>query len=220
MATVVASSSPTAFVAISEREGCPGAVDLSNSSSRRSFGIEAVSGSSSLGRPNTGRVVRFSGLNCENSSSSYFGLRTTSKDSGRAEYATLSSKLTNDVNQSASSMVPFSRRPEEFYSTMVTDVIEDTEFGNLTVSEGRHEVRRSDASRISRVTSPQLDVGGSTKLMSFKNYLEEALVFIKQTERGPPRWFCPIEATGSPADAPILLFLPGLDFSQFLLLYS
>lgn len=219
MTTVVASSSGTAFAALPEREGCPAAVDLSGAS-RSSFGVDAVVGPSSVSGPSTPRGVRSrSVISYESSSSSNSGLR---KESGRAGYATLSSKLTNDVNQLSSSMATLSKRPEDYYSTMVTDVIENVEFENLTLSETKHarhntptkhtkqEVHFPDVARLPLVKTTHRDYGEPTKPISVKDYMERAPAYVNQSDTGPPRWFCPVDTAGSPPDAPILLFLPGL----------
>lgn len=43
-----------------------------------------------------------------------------------------------------------------------------------------------------------------------QDYMERAPEYIKP-DGGPPRWFCPVECGRPPEDAPLLLFLPGLD---------
>ncbi|KAL8154781.1 phytyl ester synthase 1, chloroplastic [Apium graveolens] len=43
-----------------------------------------------------------------------------------------------------------------------------------------------------------------------KDYLELAEEFIKP-DGGPPRWFCPVECGEPMENAPVLLFLPGMD---------
>jgi hypothetical protein len=51
--------------------------------------------------------------------------------------------------------------------------------------------------------------------------LDEAREIMAQAvddRRGPPRWYCPVEAAGFPENAPLLLCLPGLDKPQLLLL--
>lgn len=40
--------------------------------------------------------------------------------------------------------------------------------------------------------------------------MELAPEFIRH-DAGPPRWFCPLDASSPPPDAPLLLFLPGMD---------
>ncbi|CAM6104063.1 unnamed protein product [Calypogeia fissa] len=228
--TVVASSSQTGFAALlpSEREGRPSAVDLSTTS-RSSFGIESVSGSTtSQSGLSSGRAVRSLSVDPESNRGATFGLRAISKDSGG--YSALSSRLPNDVNQAASSMAMVSRRPEEYYSTMVTDVIENVEFERVTLNETKHakeskqskyterEVHtpvvahtRHDVSRLPRLDSSHMDMEGSSKPVSVKDYMEQAPGFVWPSDTGPPRWFCPVETAGSPPDAPILLFLPGMD---------
>lgn len=46
--------------------------------------------------------------------------------------------------------------------------------------------------------------------VSVKDYLDRAQDFIR-SDGGPPRWFCPLECGSPPKDAPLLLFLPGMD---------
>jgi hypothetical protein len=51
--------------------------------------------------------------------------------------------------------------------------------------------------------------------------LDEAREIMAQAvddRRGPPRWYCPVEAAGFPENAPLLLCLPGLYKPQLLLL--
>ncbi|KAJ8760709.1 hypothetical protein K2173_017765 [Erythroxylum novogranatense] len=52
------------------------------------------------------------------------------------------------------------------------------------------------------------DDGYGTK--SVRDYLDGAMKIIKP-DGGPPRWFCPVECGQPLRDAPLLLFLPGLD---------
>lgn len=61
------------------------------------------------------------------------------------------------------------------------------------------------------------DDGYGTKTV--KDYLEGAKEMVKP-DGGPPRWFCPVDCGSSVKDAPILLFLPGLDgFGMGLILH-
>ncbi|RZC46643.1 hypothetical protein C5167_039592 [Papaver somniferum] len=34
---------------------------------------------------------------------------------------------------------------------------------------------------------------------------------VKETDGGPPRWFCPVECGNPMKDSHVLLFLPGID---------
>lgn len=55
-----------------------------------------------------------------------------------------------------------------------------------------------------------LSGGREYELVSVKEYLDRALDFIRP-DGGPPRWFCPLECGSLSKDAPLLLFLPGMD---------
>ncbi|KAK9139442.1 hypothetical protein Scep_009123 [Stephania cephalantha] len=46
---------------------------------------------------------------------------------------------------------------------------------------------------------------------SVKDYLDVAKVMIGEANGGPPRWFCPVECGRPIRNAPVLLFLPGMD---------
>ncbi|KAJ8760671.1 hypothetical protein K2173_017656 [Erythroxylum novogranatense] len=61
---------------------------------------------------------------------------------------------------------------------------------------------------ISKDLKPLWDDGYGTK--TIKDYLEGAMDIIRP-DGGPPRWFCPVECGQPVKDAPLLLFLPGID---------
>ncbi|KAH9329341.1 hypothetical protein KI387_001449, partial [Taxus chinensis] len=46
--------------------------------------------------------------------------------------------------------------------------------------------------------------------VSVKDYLDRSRELIA-ADGGPPRWFCPLECSDPPKDAPVLFFLPGMD---------
>ncbi|KAG6544924.1 hypothetical protein Mapa_013616 [Marchantia paleacea] len=58
--------------------------------------------------------------------------------------------------------------------------------------------------------STYLDTAGKTKLISVQDYMDQVPEYIKN-DNGPPRWFCSLDAKGYPKDAPLLLFIPGMD---------
>eukprot|EP00249_Psilotum_nudum_P022181 c28408_g1_i2 orf=78-2234(+) len=52
--------------------------------------------------------------------------------------------------------------------------------------------------------------GSMGRERSVHDYMELAPQFIT-SDGGPPRWFCPLDCGPPPKDAPVLLFLPGMD---------
>lgn len=52
--------------------------------------------------------------------------------------------------------------------------------------------------------------GRQYERVSVKDYIDRSRDFFV-ADGGPPRWFCPLECSHPPKDAPVLLFLPGMD---------
>lgn len=52
--------------------------------------------------------------------------------------------------------------------------------------------------------------GRQYESVSVKDYMDRSRDFIVP-DGGPPRWFCPLECSHPPKDAPVLFFLPGMD---------
>lgn len=67
---------------------------------------------------------------------------------------------------------------------------------------------KSGKSVVSKKLEPLWDDGYGNQTV--KDYLELADEFIKP-DGGPPRWFCPVECGEPIENAPVLLFLPGMD---------
>lgn len=66
------------------------------------------------------------------------------------------------------------------------------------------------ATEVTKSLPMGLSKGREYELLSVKDYLDRALDFIRP-DGGPSRWFCPLECGSPPKDAPLLLFLPGMD---------
>lgn len=72
-------------------------------------------------------------------------------------------------------------------------------------SRGKVDESSGHASRKPEVLSP-----GRSRQRSVLDYMELVPDFIRD-DGGPPRWFCPTDCASPPPDAPVLLFLPGMD---------
>ncbi|KAI5054984.1 hypothetical protein GOP47_0030129 [Adiantum capillus-veneris] len=66
------------------------------------------------------------------------------------------------------------------------------------------------SSSLSSTPSSRQVVDLPTELRGIKDYIQRASELIQTTDSSP-RWFCPLECGVPPQDAPLLLFLPGMD---------
>jgi hypothetical protein len=190
---VVGSSSPHKLSALLDYGGRNGTVaQRSTSCFESSLATDGVGRLNCSGVPIAGCNIR--------------AVRGDIDHSKNFKYETLSSRVTNGLHRLAFPMGASSVRPEAIHSQKGMDVAEVTEFKKSITREVKDEVLQSDRQQMN---SLNLDLGGFTNSMSLKEYLEHTRDFVKETDKGPPRWFCSTEATGSPADAPVLLFLPG-----------
>ncbi|BBN03207.1 hypothetical protein MPTK1_2g21620 [Marchantia polymorpha subsp. ruderalis] len=83
-----------------------------------------------------------------------------------------------------------------------------TEAGQVEVEVLEKQMRSTPQEVVQEST--YLDTAGKTKLISVQDYMEQVPDFLKN-DNGPPRWFCSLDAKGYPKDAPLLLFIPGMD---------
>ncbi|KAL2645523.1 hypothetical protein R1flu_013110 [Riccia fluitans] len=117
------------------------------------------------------------------------------------------SKLTTSVvtkpNLQSSFEPVTAKRTPKFVSSAVA-----TESGLLDVETLDAKFQRTP--KEVAPASTYLDQASETKLVSVQDYMEQVPDYLK-CDNGPPRWFCSLDAKGYPKDAPLLLFIPGMD---------
>ncbi|XP_026384275.1 acyltransferase-like protein At1g54570, chloroplastic [Papaver somniferum] len=69
--------------------------------------------------------------------------------------------------------------------------------------------KKSKVTKSSKDLEALWDDGYGTR--SVQDYLDMSREMVKETDGGPPRWFCPVECGNPIKDSPVLLFLPGID---------
>lgn len=77
--------------------------------------------------------------------------------------------------------------------------------------------KKSSSEEAERIRGVNVEEEPERNRKSFKDYFEEAKDMIR-SDGGPPRWFSPLECGSHAPDCPLLLYMPGLSVSLFLLL--
>lgn len=87
------------------------------------------------------------------------------------------------------------------------------------VREVAHSVSGNGAAG-NKAEAPPSSGEAEERRSSLRDYFEQSLELISESDGGPPRWFSPLECGSPLTDSPLLLYLPGLFIYLFYYCYS